>query len=338
MFRTLRSPEYNSRASELQGANVYGRDDEKLGTVEDAVLEEDGELKYLVVDASWLNDKKYLVPVERVYGRPEHADDFAVDLTRDEVEGFARYDEACLQSEPEFRSYEKRYLASWPDRKPNENFEESGRLQRFKQWLRGGEVAARKQVTSATTPSTVAEVAPRNVSTGSRAIGAYGVYQDRESVEKAVDQLRELGFQNSDISVLFPEKDKSKEFAVEKGTKAPEGALAGGGTGLVIGGALGWLAGIGAIAIPGIGPLIAAGPIVAAIAGAGVGSALGGIAGALVGLGVPEYEAKRYESDVKAGGILLSVHCDDLRFSESARKVLESTGAKNVFTSGLKAA
>jgi hypothetical protein len=126
----------------------------------------------------------------------------------------------------------------------------------------------------------------------------------------------------------------TKEFAVEKNTKAPEGALAGGGTGLVVGGVLGWLAGIGTLAIPGIGPLLAAGPIVAALAGAGAGSAIGGIAGALIGLGLPELEAKRYEEAIKQGRILVSVHCQSMRQAETARKVLDDAGAKEVFLSG----
>jgi hypothetical protein len=126
----------------------------------------------------------------------------------------------------------------------------------------------------------------------------------------------------------------TKEFAVEKNTKAPEGALAGGGTGFVIGGVLGWLAGIGTLAIPGLGPFIAAGPIVAALAGAGAGSAVGGIAGALIGFGLPELEAKRYEAAIKKGRILLSVHCPDMRRAEEARRILDDSGAKEVFLSG----
>ena len=157
------------------------------------------------------------------------------------------------------------------------------------------------------------------------------MYQDRGRLEAAVQKLKELGFRSDEISVLFPNREQTKKFAVDVATKAPEGALAGGSTGFVVGGVLGWLAGLGALAIPGIGPIIAAGPIVAAITGAGVGSAIGGIAGALIGLGVPELEARRYEEEVKRGGMLLSVHCGDVRFAESARKILASTGAKDVF-------
>ena len=131
---------------------------------------------------------------------------------------------------------------------------------------------------------------------------AFGIYETQADVEYALDALRAEGFRNTDISVLFPENKGTKDFAVEKNTKAPEGTAAGATTGAVIGGTLGWLAGIGALAIPGIGPLLAAGPIVAALTGVGVGGAIGGIAGALVGMGIPEYEAKRYEGRIKGGG------------------------------------
>jgi hypothetical protein len=162
----------------------------------------------------------------------------------------------------------------------------------------------------------------------------FGIYRDQVSVENAVDTLKAEGFRNTDISVLFPENVGTKDFAVEKGTKAPEGATTGAGTGAVIGGGLGWLAGIGALAIPGIGPLIAAGPIVAALAGVGVGGAVGGLAGALVGMGIPEYEAKRYEGRVKEGGILLSVHSDSSDWTKKAKEILERTGAQDISSSG----
>ncbi|SRR5712692_349944 len=163
---------------------------------------------------------------------------------------------------------------------------------------------------------------------------AFGIYRDRVSVENAVDALRQEGFRNTDISVLFPENEGTKDFAHEKSTKAPEGTATGAGTGAVIGGGLGWLAGIGALAIPGLGPFIAAGPIMAALAGVGVGGAIGGIAGALIGMGIPEYEAKRYEGRVKEGGILLSVHCDSSDWTKKAKKLLERTGAEDVSSTG----
>jgi hypothetical protein len=162
----------------------------------------------------------------------------------------------------------------------------------------------------------------------------FGIYPAYASVEVAVDALRAAGFRSTDISALFPENVGTKDFAHEKGTKAPEGASAGAGTGAVIGGTLGWLAGIGALAIPGIGPFIAAGPIVAALAGVGVGGTVGGITGALIGLGIPEYEAKRYEGRVKEGGILLSVHSDNSEWTNKAKEVLERTGAQDIASAG----
>src|SRR6476620_2987720 len=162
----------------------------------------------------------------------------------------------------------------------------------------------------------------------------FGIYRDETGVESAVDALKTAGFRNTDISVLFPENQGTKEFAHEKNTKAPEGAATGAGAGAVVGGGLGWLAGIGALAIPGLGPLIAAGPIMAALAGAGVGGAVGGLTGALVGMGIPEYEAKRYEGRVKDGGILLSIHSDDSKWTKKAKEILERTGAQDVSSTG----
>jgi len=162
----------------------------------------------------------------------------------------------------------------------------------------------------------------------------FGIYPTYRAVDAAVEALRLAGFRNTDISVMFPENVGTKDFAHEKGTKAPEGATAGAGTGAVVGGAVGWLAGIGALAIPGLGPFIAAGPIVAALAGAGVGGTLGGLTGALVGMGIPEYEAKRYEGRVKSGGILLSVYSDNSEWTRKAKSILEGTGAEDVSSTG----
>src|SRR5438094_4240235 len=162
----------------------------------------------------------------------------------------------------------------------------------------------------------------------------FGIYPNRTSVESAVDALKTAEFRNSDISVLFPENTGTKDFAHEKNTKAPEGASKGAGTGALLGGGLGWLVGMGALAIPGLGPFIAAGPIMAALAGIGVGGAVGGITGALIGMGIPEYEAKRYESRVKEGGILLSVHCDSSDWTKKAKEILERTGAEDVSSTG----
>jgi hypothetical protein len=162
----------------------------------------------------------------------------------------------------------------------------------------------------------------------------FGIYSGRDRVSAAVDKLRTSGFRNTDISALFPENEGSKDFAHEKNTKAPEGATAGGASGAVLGGALGWLAGAGLLAIPGIGPFIAAGPIMAALAGVGVGAVTGSVVGALVGFGMPEYEAVRYEGRIRHGGILLSVHCDDHDWVKRASAILKDTGAEDVASAG----
>jgi hypothetical protein len=164
----------------------------------------------------------------------------------------------------------------------------------------------------------------------SKNIAVYGIYNTRPMVEQAVEALKNASFRNEDISVLFPQGGGTKEFAVEKETKAPEGAATGAGTGAVVGGALGWLAGIGLLAIPGLGPFIAAGPIMAALAGVGAGGLAGGIAGALIGMGIPEYEANRYEGRIKEGGILLSVHADDSDWKNKAKDILKRTGADDI--------
>jgi len=161
----------------------------------------------------------------------------------------------------------------------------------------------------------------------------FGLYPNRSGAENGVETLKQAGFRNTDISVLFPENVGSKDFGHEKGSKAPEGAATGAGSGAVLGGALGWLVGIGALAIPGLGPFVAAGPIMAALAGMGVGGAAGGITGALIGLGIPEYVAKRYEGRVRDGGILLSVHSDNVDWTRRAKEILERTGAQDISSS-----
>src|ERR1700676_1803677 len=165
---------------------------------------------------------------------------------------------------------------------------------------------------------------------------AFGIYKTRTQAENAVDRMLAAGFSNNDISVLLPDTTSSKEFAHEKNTKAPEGTATGVATGGVVGGTLGLLAGIGALAIPGVGPFIAAGPIMAALAGVGVGGAVGGLIGALVGMGIPEYEAKRYEGRVKDGGVLLSVHCDTSDDIARAKDLLKQTGAEDISSAGEK--
>ncbi len=162
----------------------------------------------------------------------------------------------------------------------------------------------------------------------------YGVFATYTSAEFTVGMLKNEGFRNTDISLLLPYNEGSKDFTHVKSNKAPEGAVAGAGSGAVLGGALGWLAGIGALAIPGIGPFIAAGPIMAALAGLAVGGTVGGVGGALVGLGMPEYEAKRYAGRMAKGAILISVHCDDSKWITKAEKILEDAGAEDISSAG----
>src|SRR5580700_7216236 len=162
----------------------------------------------------------------------------------------------------------------------------------------------------------------------------FGIYTTVAAADLATDSLVKAGFSAADISALLPENLGSKPIAAEKATKAPEGATAGAGTGAVLGGALGVLAGVGLLAIPGLGPFIAAGPIMAGLAGMGVGGAVGGVTGALIGMGIPEYEAKRYEGRLKKGGILLSVHCDTADEIKRAKDVVERTGGEDVSSTG----
>lgn len=166
-------------------------------------------------------------------------------------------------------------------------------------------------------------------------VAVFGIYSTRSAVENAVDALVTAGFPTADVSVLLPESlGGMKDIGTEKATKAPEGAAAGVATGGIVGGTLGLLAGIGLLAIPGLGPFIAAGPIMAALAGLGVGGAVGGVTGALIGLGIPEFEAKRYEGRLQKGGILLSVHCDTSEEIKLAKSVMERTGAEDVSSTG----
>lgn len=161
-----------------------------------------------------------------------------------------------------------------------------------------------------------------------------GLVDHQTQAERIVAELQRVGFALDDISALFPDKSGTRDFAHEKHTKAPEGAVTGASAGGAIGGTLGLLAGIGALAIPGVGPLIAAGPIMAALSGAAAGAAVGGIAGALIGMGIPEIEAKAYEAKIKGGNILISVHAEDSAARANAKKVLGRFGAKDVVTVG----
>jgi hypothetical protein len=155
-----------------------------------------------------------------------------------------------------------------------------------------------------------------------------------EQARATVGQLTAAGFSQDDISVLFPDKGSTKEFAHQKETKLPEGATVGAGTGGVLGGTVGLLAGLGALAIPGLGPFIAAGPLMAALSGGAIGAGLGGLTGALVGLGIPEYEAKRYEGKVKEGGILISVHSENGEETQRAKDIFQAAGAHDISSTG----
>jgi hypothetical protein len=179
--------------------------------------------------------------------------------------------------------------------------------------------------------------AKENIMTGKNT-AVFGIFRDRMHVEQGVDALLENGFRSEDISVLLPDNQGTKDFAAVKSTKAPEGATAGVVAGGVVGGTLGLLAGVGALAIPGLGPLIAAGPIMGALAGIGTGGVVGGVIGALVGMGIPEYEARRYEGMIREGKVLLSVHCDNSDWVKRAKDILERAGAQNISSAGEKSA
>ena len=160
------------------------------------------------------------------------------------------------------------------------------------------------------------------------------IAKSEEQATSIVNQLKEAGFANDDVSVLLPDRAGSRDFAHEHHTKAPEGAATGAIAGGVMAGVLGWLVGIGSLAIPGVGPLIAAGPILAALSGAAAGGAVGGLAGGLVGLGIPEYEAKQYEGKVKNGNILISVHTEDSKERSIAKKIFDRAHADDISYSG----
>jgi hypothetical protein len=316
----------------LKGTNLYGPDQEKLGSVKDALVDDrTGELRYLVIDSGWLSSHRFVVPADQVYAYGD-SDDLYANLRKQDVEGLPELRDETLLTDDALLTYEGAYRRNWHYDADPARVHSSSRLANFRSHVRDVVIRDRSLEKRAVSR---AEIPATYVATGMpRPTSVYGVYEDREHVEKAVDRLRKDGFLSGDISVVFPDRDMNKEFALEKNTKAPEGAMAGGGTGLIVGGTLGWLVGIGTLAIPGVGPLLAAGPIVAALAGAGVGGAVGGIAGALIGLGLPEIEAKRYEEEIKRGRILISVHCESVHSAQTARKVLEDSGAKDVFLSG----
>ncbi len=161
-------------------------------------------------------------------------------------------------------------------------------------------------------------------------IVVFGIYTGKEAAAEAVNRLRGAGFRNTDVAILLSENAGNKDLGLDKGSKAPEGAVTGASSGAILGGALGWLAAAGTLAIPGAGPFLAAGPILSMLAGVGAGGAVGGVAGALIGAGTPEYEAKRYEGRIHGGHVLLSVHCDNAAWTASAREILKHTGAEDI--------
>jgi hypothetical protein len=161
-----------------------------------------------------------------------------------------------------------------------------------------------------------------------------GIVPTRVEAENLITGLKNIGFLDSDISVLFPDKEGAKDFAHDNASKAPEGAVTGATAGGVIGGALGLLAGIGALAIPGVGPLIAAGPVMAALSGAAVGATVAGVAGALVGMGIPEYEAKMYEGKIKDGNILVAAHSENKDQLKDAQEVFKRNNATDIHCVG----
>jgi len=160
------------------------------------------------------------------------------------------------------------------------------------------------------------------------------IARDMTQAARIVDELKSAGFSANDISVLFPDKGTSRDFAHEHSTKAPEGAATGGAAGGVLGGTLGWLVGIGSLTIPGVGPFIAAGPLMVALGGAAVGGAVGGLLGGLIGLGIPEYEAKRYEGKIRGGNVLVSVHSESSDETKRAKTIFERAGAEDISTAG----
>lgn len=164
-------------------------------------------------------------------------------------------------------------------------------------------------------------------------ISVFCVATTYEQAEQIIARLKNSGFSNTDISALFPDTLQTKAFSDEKNSMSPEEAASGAGAGAIMGGAVGWLAGIGALAVPGVGPFVAAGPIMAMLGGAALGATLGGITGALVGMGIPEHDAKRYEGKLKEGNILISVHSKNLAETVRAEAIFREAGAQNIATS-----
>jgi hypothetical protein len=315
--RLSQNPTSVPSVNTLRGAEVYGRNREKLGTIDDFVVDANrNEVRYAIIDTGgWLQSRRFLVPTDVLRGAETDSGDFVLQhLTKSQIETFPPFDEKSLDSETEFAQYEKNYLVAWPtSATPSERVSE--RFRQFEEGLR------------------------KRASRGLPAIAAWGLYDEQEKLEDAVRELKDSGFQREDISVLLPDKEASQRLSFEYSTKAPEGIATGATTGALLGGSLGWLASIGALAIPGVGPLLAAGPIVAVLAGAGAAGTIGGLAGGLIGLGMPELEAKRYQAELAKGGVLLGVQCSDARFADTAKRILDQTGARDLLVTGyLKAA
>ncbi len=261
--------------------------------------------------------------VERVPGKQGPSS--GAQFKQEEVFIPLRREEAVIQKETRVREEVKVSKKSQTER---QNVSEQVRREDVEIQRSGSPAAS----TSPRGTQPAGETQQRGAQRGKKAV--FCLCRTDQQASKIVDDLKRAGFSNNDISVLFPDKSGTKDFAHEKKTKAPEGATAGAGTGGLLGGALGWLAGVGALAIPGIGPFIAAGPIMAALGGAAIGAGTGGLIGALVGLGIPEYEAKRYEGKLKEGNILISVHSDNSDETRRAKEVFEKDGAEDISVSG----
>ncbi len=327
MLKRLRDADLQDRSLDIRGAKVYGADGEKIGTVDDVIVDTNASGNpYAIVDTGgWLKSRRFLVPSEYMQSRAEHPDDFHVSLTREQIETLPVFNEDVLKSDDRFAEYQSSYRSKWNTFGFDRTTTREPRVER---------VETRNFDTRQIEPTPVATTSESSTVMTGAPVSVYAVYHDQSKLETAVDRLKAAGFESQDISVVFPDRGRTDQFAMERNTKAPEGAATGGGTGIVVGGVLGWLAGIGTLAIPGIGPLLAAGPIVAALAGAGAGGVVGGIAGGLIGLGMPEMEAKRYEKEIKEGRMMLSVRCADPRFTGTARSILSETDARDVFETG----
>lgn len=349
MLRRFRELADQSFTDDIRGATVYGQNDEKLGTIDDIVFDTDeSEAGFAVVDSGgWLTSRKFLIPANHLRDYPNSDKDFYLPASKDELRHLPEFDESLLDSPERFRSYRSRWEPMWKQdsgRRHRRVESISNRMNRDRVAETDRDRMARTDDRDIDRPGVPSEysnptlrstpITSTTSTSPSGNVAVYGVFHDRDKVRETVETLKNEGFRDSDISVVFPNQDETKQFAVEHNTKAPEGATAGGVTGIVAGGVLGWMAGIGMIAIPGIGPLLAAGPIVAALAGAGAVGAAGGLVGALIGMGVPEYEAKKYENDIKEGRILIAVHCSDIRFTHSVRDVLNKAGAQDIYVSG----